>query len=338
MVSIVIPVYNVENYLKLCLESVRDQEYTDFEVLLVNDGSTDGSPKICEEYAENDSRFKVIHQENKGLASARNTGIRAAKGDFIYFLDSDDSIHPSLLARAVKIAEEENANLVQIELEFVPEEFRDYKKEVPGNYNVQKYSLVQALRNLDEDNLSFGKDVRLTTTVVWTKLYRVSAFQNLLFPEGMRLHEDQMMAHRVIAEAGGMVFLNMPLYFYRQSKASLIRVGWTKKRLAILDCYADRFDCVCNVKEESKEKTDLVNFMYWRYFVCLFRNYCMVSANLKGEEKKANQKEIIKRVKALLKDKRAKTPFAKTAFMKVFCVCPGAYVSLFNLRNKVKKH
>lgn len=90
MVSIIIPVYNVEKYLHICLDSVLAQTYTDYEVILVNDGSKDDSGKICEEYVKRDKRFSLISQDNKGLASARNTGIKAAKGKYIYFIDSDD--------------------------------------------------------------------------------------------------------------------------------------------------------------------------------------------------------------------------------------------------------
>lgn len=339
MVSIIIPVYNVEKYLRICLDSVLAQTYGGYEVIMVNDGSTDDSGKICEEYAGKDARFHLITQENMGLASARNTGIRAAKGKYIYFIDSDDCINPSLLEITVGIAEQKNANIVQINLEPVPSDFEDYDRQVDTtDILLQSFSATQALRNLDEDNKKYAEDIRLTTTVVWTKLYRKDAFKDLLFPEGMRMHEDQMAAHRRIAEAGGMIFLDCPLYYYRQSDASLIRTGWTPKRLTILDCYEDRLRCVMEHADHEKtpESRSLVDYIYWRYLVCLFRNYDMICLKMSGEDRKEKKKEVIQRMRSLLKEKPGKLPVSKQLFMNCFCAVPGVFQKMFYMRNRVR--
>lgn len=337
MVSIIIPVYNVEKYLHICLDSVLAQTYTDYEVILVNDGSKDDSGKICEEYVKRDKRFSLISQDNKGLASARNTGIRAARGEYIYFIDSDDCINSSLLEIVVNIADQKKANIVQINLMAVPEDYKEYNKPVQiSDVPVQTFSAVQAIRNLDEDNQRYAKDIRLTTTVVWTKLYRREAFKNFLFPEGMRMHEDQMVAHRRIAEAGGMVFLDCPLYYYRQNNTSLIRIGWTPKRLSIIDCYEDRLRCVLEYakKEQSVKSRELADYIYWRYLVCLFRNYDMICLKMSGEEKKEKKKEIIQKVKQLLKEQPGKLSFAKKLFFHCFCLIPAVFQKIFHIRNK----
>ena len=396
MISIIIPVYNVEKYLRVCLDSVINQSYSDYEVILVDDGSTDSSPAICDEYCKNDSRFQVIHQENMGLASARNTGIRAAKGDYMYFIDSDDCIHPDLFRITVSAAEATNANLVQVDLASVPEDFTNFDTQsLPEDFtelnkenfendftqlneqnlleNLKEdsnqgkclpkyyayYDTIQSLYNLDKDDKSRGKDIRLTTTVVWTKLYRRSTFQDFLFPEGMRMHEDQMVAHRNIVRAGGMVYINLPLYFYRQSNQSLIRKGWSPKRLTILDCYDDRLRCCMELRDGNSagntvstknpedtensatanattttEATNLTNYIFKRYLVCLFRNYCVVANSMNKKESSPYRKMILTKTKSILKEKPAQLSSKDTFVFKSFTIAPSLFAWAFKLRGK----
>ena len=270
-VSIVIPVYNVEKYLVNCLDSVADQQFRDFEAILVDDGSTDNSSAICDEYAKKDSRFRVIHQQNGGLSHARNVGAKAAQGDYVFFLDSDDCIHPLLLYTMAELAEKYKAALVQIDIESVPEDFRNYKKEVDENFKVYTFNTIEAFYNIDKDNKNIAKDIRLITLVAWSKLYRRDLFEKISFPEDIKLHEDQMVAHRFIVEAGGMVFCRAPLYFYRNRQGSLITEGWTIKRLTIFDCYKDRVEWARKVDGNKDEVQKLVYYIYIRYLVCMFK-------------------------------------------------------------------
>lgn len=352
LVSIIVPVYKVEKYLNCCLDSIINQTYKHLEIILINDGSPDNSLQICKSYAEKDSRIKVINQENKGLASARNSGLREMSGDFFYFVDSDDYIHPNLIETTVKLAEKEKANIVQINIKEVPADFKgltidELEKETQRLKNesiiqdeksflvntdiIQKFDLIQALYNLDLDNKNFANDIRLTTTVVWTKLYRTSAMKDFLFPEGMRMHEDQMVAHRIIQKGNGMIFVDIPYYYYRQSEASLIRVGWTKKRLAILDCYEDRLKCC---EEVGFQK--LVDFIYLRYLVCMFRNYNMIDEKLSDEECKIEKKILLGRMKKLLEEKRGNLTRTKKIFYWSFLVCPSFFIFVFRIRNRIK--
>lgn len=340
MISIIVPIYNVEKYLRICLDSILAQTYTDYEVIMVDDGSPDRSCAIAKEYEKKDARFHLLRQENKGLASARNTGIRASKGEYIYFIDSDDCINPSLLKIAVEIALRENAKIVQINLEMVSEDYRDFNQPVDiSNIPIQVYSTTQALRNLDEDNQSFAKDIRLTTTVVWTKLYHRKVFEKNLFPEGMRMHEDQMIMHRKIVEAEGMVFLDYPLYYYRKNMVSLIGKGWTPRRLSIIDCYEDRMCCVKEYAEmhPSDEAVKLQDYIYWRYLVCLFRNYDMICEKMSGGERDQEKKFVLQRIKLLLKEKPGHIPFYKHLFFRCFCIMPEAFRRVYCMKNKYLK-
>lgn len=333
LVSIIVPVYKVEKYLPICLDSILSQTYKNLEVILVDDGSPDQSPAICEEYAKKDARVRAIHQENKGLASARNTGLRNMTGDYFYFVDSDDCIHPSLIEIVVAEAEKTKANIVQVDIQNVKEDFSEFQREIPV-YRIQTFGRVQALYNLDKDNPSRAKDIRLTTTVVWTKLYRKVAFQEFLFPEGMRMHEDQMVAHRLIQMGGGMVFLDAPFYYYRQSEASLIRVGWTPKRLTILDCYKDR---LATVKEIPEKDQELINYIYYRYLVCIFRNYDMADQKMTGREKKQTKNEIYRRMREVLSSKDGNLSVKQRLFFQLFLLFPGVLTKGFQLRNKMKR-
>lgn len=352
MISLVIPVYNVEKYVASCIESCLCQTFTDWEMILVDDGSTDNSLKICEEYSLKDARIKVIHQENKGLSGARNTGIINSKGEYIFFIDSDDCIDYRLLEVMNLLAVTTKSSLIQINLKFVPEDFKPAiakKAEinidndnliVDGNsYRIQRFNLIDAYYNLDKDNKDIAEDIRLTTTVAWTKLYRRDAFNSLLFPEEVRLHEDQMTSHRRIAEAKGMVFADVPLYYYRQAgNTSLIRTGWNVKRLSILDCYDDRLLCVnelcVSLSQKDMAMNKLRDYIYLRLLVCYFRNYCMIKKNVKSSDSAIYRKDVLGRMKNHLRRKTGKLPLSKKLFFNMFVICPAPFVSAFLMRNK----
>lgn len=349
MISLVIPVYNVEKYLAVCIESCINQTNSDWEMILVDDGSTDSSLDICKEYEKKDSRIKVVHQENKGLSGARNTGVKNAKGEYIFFVDSDDCLDCNCLKVLSKLAEYTKSPLIQINLKFVPEDFKPEQNNLmisivdndlkmgDKTYTINKFDTIDAFYNLDKDNKKIAEDIRLTTTVAWTKLYRLDAYKALLFPEEVRLHEDQMTSHRRIVEAKGMVFVDIPLYFYRQANnASLIRVGWSPKRLAILDCYDDRLETVKQLCSEDKtdRSKELLNYIYLRTMVCYFRNYCMVVKNVKDKTAINYKKDIIARMKKHIKNKAGKLTLGKKFLFNAFVIWPYPFAKAFIIRNK----
>ena len=341
MVSVVIPVYNVEKYLVNCLDSVMDQKYKDFEVILVDDGSTDRSPLICDDYVRRDSRFQVIHQKNGGLSHARNVGAKAAKGDYIFFLDSDDCIHPLLLYKMTELARTHKAAMVQIDIEQVPEDFRNYKKDVDEKFEVYVFDTIEAFYNIDKDNQSIAKDIRLVTLVAWSKLYRRDLLERISFPEDIKLHEDQMVAHRFIVEAGGMVFCRAPLYFYRNRQGSLITEGWTVKRLTIFECYKDRVEWAKKVNGNEEEVRELVYYIFIRYLVCMFKNYWMASRKLLGKEKKRYQKQIVERFREELKGRPFSLKLKDWLIYNSFAVVPGLFVgcyqAVYSLKQLIKR-
>ena len=352
LVSIIVPVYKVEKYISTCIESIINQTYSNLEIILVNDGSPDKSGEICHDYASRDNRIKVIDQENKGIASVRNTGLRSATGEFIYFIDSDDCINIRLIELVVAIAERENANIVQVGLKEVPSDFSGYDEKVDGiffdnahesinenyeligkAYDIQKFSAIDSLYNLEKSKTKSEYNLCLRTTVVWTKLYRKSAFESLLFPEGMRMHEDQMVAHRNFIAAGGMVFIDAPLYYYRQNDSSLIRVGWTTKRLSILDCYDDRQAAIAKMQDSSQA---LKNFVHERFLVCIIRNYNMTDLKVSGIEKKTIKKDLRVKYREILHQKDYQLPAKKKLYFVAFDICPMFILLALRMHDKMK--
>ena len=173
-VTVIIPVYKVERYLDACVESVVRQSYADLEILLVDDGSPDRCPALCDAWAEKDPRIKVIHRENGGLSAARNSGIDAAMGEFLLFVDSDDLLEPDAVRRAVDAQRQQDADLVIFNLTYVDEANRPLPQPDFSGFTDEI---------LDEDGVwqrCFAlAETRIYYVVAWNKLYRRSLFQHL---------------------------------------------------------------------------------------------------------------------------------------------------------------
>ena len=183
-VTVIIPVYKVERYLDACVESVVRQSYADLEILLVDDGSPDRCPALCDAWAEKDPRIKVIHRENGGLSAARNSGIDAAMGEFLLFVDSDDLLEPDAVRRAVDAQRQQDADLVIFNLTYVDEANRPLPQPDFSGFTDEI---------LDEDGVwqrCFAlAETRIYYVVAWNKLYRRSLFQHLRYARanGMRI-------------------------------------------------------------------------------------------------------------------------------------------------------
>lgn len=240
MISIIVPVYNVEKYVGKCIESILHQTYADFELILVNDGSTDTSYEICCKYAEKDERIRLINKENGGLSSARNRGIDVCKGDFITFVDSDDYISKFMLSELYKYIIENSADISMCSFKRV-EEFEEIKDiKVSGEIE------ILSSRNCFERIYSSQVD---EFTVAWGKLYKRKLFENIRYPEG-KIHEDEFVTYKLFYAANKIVYLNRKLYFYLIRSQSIMHSTFSKNSLVRLDAYEER---VCFF-EQIKEK------------------------------------------------------------------------------------
>lgn len=211
-ISLIIPVYNVEDYLPDCLDSVLAQSYADFEVVAVNDGSTDRSREILADYAKKDSRIRIIDQANRGLAGARNTGVAAANGMYIAFVDSDDYIDSDYLSVMYSNANEFNAD-ISISGRYIDCGGQSSHENRPA-FTSKRLGPIEAARALNSYR-SFDMSMH-------GKLFLASLFKGLAFPEGKN-SEDQFMCYRLILRSNCSYYEDRPLYYYRHREGSISR-------------------------------------------------------------------------------------------------------------------
>ena len=213
-ISVILPIYKVEKYLNICVDSILEQTFTDFELIMVDDGSPDFCGTICEEYARIDPRVRVIHQKNMGLSEARNTGLDAAVGNYIAFIDSDDIINIYYLEELFHTLTENSADVSACNyFTFHDGERIDYKRKVSG-----KEFVVLGKTEAIESIYSDEKDSIYVTA--WGFLFKKHLFENLRFPPG-KIGEDLSLIPRVIYRADRVAWIKNALYGYRQRKDSI---------------------------------------------------------------------------------------------------------------------
>lgn len=225
MISIIVPVYNVEPYLSRCIESIINQSYTGIEILLIDDGSPDKCGGICEEYAKKDERVRVFHTDNHGLSAARNRGIREATGDYIGFVDSDDWIEPDMYEVLLAKALEFNADVCECNFWF-GKSTMDYSKIEDGIYRG-----CESLTALFNDKICH---------VVWDKIYKRKLFDSVRFPEGHNF-EDISIMHLVLEQANTVVVISDKKYHYRQRADSIKYTHSASNLIDYADAFLDRY-------------------------------------------------------------------------------------------------
>ena len=224
-ISVVVPVYNVEAYLEKCIDSILAQTFTDFEMILVDDGSTDASPSIIDRRAAEDPRIRVIHKKNGGLSDARNEGMKIAEGEYVSFIDSDDFIEPQMLEKALAKLRETGADIVIFD--FYQYYQADGRRELIAN------------RFSDERTYSLADTPQLITSIAnaaWNKVYRLSLFRDhdILYPWGC-LYEDLGTTYRLLARAHSVAFVNEPLYDYLKDRPGNITGEFNMRAYHVLD-------------------------------------------------------------------------------------------------------
>ena len=234
MISVIVPVYNVEKYLEECLDSIQNQIYTDIEVILVNDGSTDNSEVICEKYCEQDKRFKLINQKNQGQSSARNVGVEASTGEFIAFVDSDDIIKINYLEKLMQYMTED--------IDIVESNFTVSKKDF--FIETSKETIILFEGNSQEAVKIFPNHVLSVNPV--TKLYRRSIVEAVPYLEGL-IFEDIYSGIGMLKYIRKIIKIDYVGYYYRQHQSSTMHRTFTEKNLDVftvsdklIELYSDR--------------------------------------------------------------------------------------------------
>jgi glycosyltransferase involved in cell wall biosynthesis len=241
-ISVILPVYNVERWLSRCLDSLLKQTFSDFELICVNDGSTDSSRRILAEYAAKDSRLRIIDQENRGLPAARNTGLASATGEYVYFLDSDDAIHPQLFEIALFYAQQQQADIVCFQTE----------RSDGLSYNPEPLDPKTITFSLSDNPLYLcrkHKKIRISYNV-WTKFYKRSLIGENPFIEGI-VHEDYPFVWTLMARKPHTVLLDAVLHYYTINPQSILH---QKIKLSSLTSFAVGVTAVCEVYQHAEPK------------------------------------------------------------------------------------
>jgi glycosyltransferase involved in cell wall biosynthesis len=226
LISVIVPVFKVEKYLKRCVISLINQTYKEIEIILINDGSPDNCPQICDDFAMNFKRIRVIHQENSGLSDARNTGIDVANGKYVTFVDSDDFVHEKLLETL-----ESHINQYNVSLSMC-----NYTK-VNDSININKTTLnsknkaVKIISDMEAVNMLLDDQ---STCTAWGKLYAKDLFKNLRFPIG-KLMEDMFVMPIIFKSAKLIAVDEQSLYFYNQEGESITRSDFNYKKLDMIE-------------------------------------------------------------------------------------------------------
>ena len=265
LISIIVPVYNVKKYLKKCLDSLLNQTYKNLEIILVNDGSTDGSDRICEEYAEIDSRVVCISQQNLGLSAARNAGMKIAKGQYFAFVDSDDYVHKDFILTLYKCIKKNNASISLCQRLEIDEKQINYDDIADMSQSALSYGInddekkdENAInKKIDEyvinddknDYIISGKDAFLELyrddsvdfIVAWNKLYHRKFLDDLKFPQG-KIHEDEFAIPMLLYGADKIVYKKLPLYFYIKRQGSIMLDGFSIRHLDLEEALQKRID------------------------------------------------------------------------------------------------
>ncbi|MBR5279195.1 MAG: glycosyltransferase, partial [Clostridia bacterium] len=269
LISVIVPVYKVEKYLNKCVESIVNQTYKNLEIILVDDGSPDNCPKMCDEWAEKDSRIKVIHQENGGGSKARNVGKSVSSGQWVMFIDSDDYLSEDMIAVLFNNASE-NIDIIECEFLLTEDDNVNFDK---NNDQIEIFATQDAMKLHIED-----KSFRQT---VWNKLYRKSVLCNVDFPEG-KLIDDEFFTYKAIGNARNLVHIYKKLYAYRQQTDSVMHKAFSLGRFHAIEAKCERLDYLSN------KFPDLVTdakINLWG--TCLYLGQCALKHLQAGDKKEA---------------------------------------------------
>lgn len=268
LISVIVPVYNVEAYLDKCISSIVNQTYRNLEIILVDDGSPDNCPAMCDAWKEKDSRIVVLHKENGGLSDARNAGMGAAHGEFISFIDGDDWIEPRFFEILQHELEAQNADVAAVQYRLCWE--GDACERQSAYEHVTVYDRQTAMRLLIQNQIK---------QVVWNKLYRSAQIRDIPFEKG-KVHEDEFWTYQVIGRIERFAAIDYIGYDYFQRAGSIMGAGYSSKRLDAVEAKTRRQAYLTEHMPELAPEgaRDLL-------FTCLYHGQQVCKA-LRGAEKK----------------------------------------------------
>ncbi len=254
LISVIITVYNSLPYLERCVASVTSQSYSDLEIILINDGSTDGSGMLCDRLAEKDGRIRVIHTENAGVSAARNRGIDEASGKYIAFIDGDDFIYRDMfLIMSERIREDKSSLCICNRLRVGDEEVRQY---LPNG----SYPIKNALLTREELFREFAGENLTAYSFVTGKLYTREIFDDIRFPKGL-IHEDVFTAHHIYDRCVKISCVQYAMYYWYNNENSITNT-YSERRFDVLDAYLERFSFFMDKKMTAYAAYTFTGFIW----------------------------------------------------------------------------
>lgn len=251
LISVIVPIYNVEKYLGTCIESILNQSYKNLEIILINDGSPDDCQKICEEYQQMDARIILINKKNGGLSSARNAGLKIAKGQLIVCVDSDDWIHKDMIQIMYDNLEKYDADMSVCNFEIKEANGRKCSKTFSKNIEVLDREQAMQYAILPEKYYGFA----------WNKMYKKSILKDMLYDETIRKGEDSPFTCEYISKCKKTVYQDIALYYYRQDTVSITRSKFNLGKMTVLDAYSG----IVKMLEEKGYREETVNLQKVQY-------------------------------------------------------------------------
>lgn len=250
IISIIVPIYNVEKYLPKCIESILNQNFKEFELILINDGSTDNSGKICDLYAEKDNRIKIIHKKNGGVSSARNSGLNAVSGEYIGFVDPDDYIDKDMYRNLYELCKSNNCDIgiCRLGREIDGELLNNNKEE-----KIIKLDKIQSMKELFKGNL-----YRFS---LCNKIYKRNCFENVIFPEG-HIHEDLSTTYKLFANSNKAIYTSYEGYIYVKRENSILTSTYSEKRLQAFSGWDEIIEFISKNYNEVLDEA-IATFTYW---------------------------------------------------------------------------
>lgn len=316
-ISVIIPVYNCKKYLSNCIESVLNQSYEDLEIIIVDDGSTDGSGKICDDFLLKDERICVIHQENQGVSSARNQGLKIAGGDYISFIDSDDTLDSDMYEILINLINNYHVDIAHCGFKRIEGGIVTYAS------NTEKVYVQN--RNEALECLITG---RLFGNGLWNKLFRRNVIEGVYFNEKLKINEDVLYNFQVFSKADEIVYLDAAKYNYIVHEKSACFITSSEKKLSD----------VCKVSKyilNELEGTELASIARTRYLqmLGLYFRICMSKMGYENERKRKQLSEEMR--KQISKGDVYQKGVLLTS--KMIQWCPHAYCFIHNMYDKLKK-
>lgn len=312
-VSVIVPIYNTEEYLRECIDSILSQTYTDLEIILVDDGSTDNSGVICDEYAEKDSRVRVFHKENGGVSSARNYGLDRVTGEYLSFIDSDDLVKPKYVQIMLETVKKTKADIVVCRLmhgnKNAISDFENYQYKEPLEYKKVSVADYSPNNKYARNNSEAG-------------LFAVSLTEGIRFAQDLWIGEDLLFFHQLLKRAGEFVYVEEQLYYYRYREGSAYNSHYDTRQ-AIEITARERVSALFNdMSEDSRREFRAAIGLYCK-------RHCIMALKANIQDKgfiRMLRKKMWKHCSNVVKSK-VLSPVSKTGYILALC-SPKLYLNV----------